>query len=78
MEPTEGYVPVPQDDELFVALQAGTQRRVRELQILKSCDVILIMGTCPSFYIKQMAQESIRKLIPESHKLKNAIMVKPE
>jgi hypothetical protein len=78
MEPTEGYVPVHEDDKLFVALQAGTQRRVRELQILKSNDVILIIGTCPSFYIKQMAQESIRKLLPEGYTMKNNITVKPE
>lgn len=78
MEPTEGYVPVPEDDEMFVALQAGTQRRVRGLQILKNHDVILIMGTCPSFYIKQMAQESIRSKLPVGYLLKNAITVKPE
>lgn len=78
MEPLEGYIAVSQDDELVTAIKAGTQNRIRQLEVLKNCDEVLIMGTCTSFYIKQMAQESIRSKLPAGYRLKNAIIVKPE
>jgi hypothetical protein len=78
MEPLEGYAPLPPEDELVKAIQAGTQNRVRGLAVLKNCDEILIMGSCSSFYIKQMAQESIKPKLPAGYRLKNAIIVKPE
>lgn len=74
MEPLEGY---SHDAELFGAVNAGIHGKVRNLQVLKNCEEVVIIGTCSSFHIKQMAQESIRNKL-NGLRMKNAIIVKPD
>jgi hypothetical protein len=78
MDPLEGCVTVPPDDELVLSIVSGTNRRVRNLQVLKNCTEVIIMGSCSSFYIKQLAQESIRSKLPMGYRIKNAIIVEPD
>jgi hypothetical protein len=77
MEPLEEFESLPHHHELYMAIMAGTNRKVRNLEVLKNHEEIRIMGKCSSFYIKQMAQESIRPLL-NGHRLKNVIIVEPD
>jgi hypothetical protein len=78
MEPLDDYTPLPTDHEIVKAIHTGTQNRIMKLEVLQNCEEVIIMGTCTSYYTKQMAQESIKSKIPVGCRLKNVIIVKPE
>ena len=53
-----------------------TQRGLRNVQVSIENDCILLSGTVRSYYLKQMAQEQVRKECPTT-KLSNDVVVQP-
>jgi len=60
--------------ELETRVQARTGRRVKNLNILLSPEGVVLEGNTYTYYDKQLAQTSIRDLLPEV-RLQNAIIV---
>jgi hypothetical protein len=61
-------------DELEHRIIALTGRRVRNLDINLSEDGVILNGQTQTFYVKQMAQQGVREVLPDIH-LYNAIQV---
>lgn len=53
-----------------------TGHRVRNLRVELSPEQITLCGETASFYVKQLAQESVRALLP-TVRLSNTIVVQP-
>lgn len=47
---------------------------LRDLEVKETSDGIVISGTLPSYYLKQMAQETLRPIL-DGRKLENRIYV---
>lgn len=60
--------------ELETHVRARTGRRVRDLAIELSPEGVLLQGKTMCFYDKQMAQHSVREVLPDV-RLNNAIVV---
>lgn len=60
--------------ELENRVQARTGRRIRDLRIELQSDGIILRGHAATYYIKQLAQQSIRDVLPQVG-LHNAIVV---
>jgi len=60
--------------ELETRVQSRTGRRVRNLDIQLSPDGVVLKGMTRTYYDKQLAQHSIRELLPNVF-LNNAIVV---
>ena len=52
----------------------STGRRIRELDIELSPEQVILRGRTSSYHVKQLAQHSIREVLP-SIRLENAIIV---
>lgn len=61
-------------EQLEIRIRARTGRRVRNLDIQLSPDGVTLQGMTVTFYDKQLAQHSIRELLPDV-RLNNAIVV---
>lgn len=55
-------------------VQAVTGRRVRNLTIEVRPERVILRGTTPTYYVKQLAQHGIRDMVPQL-RLENAIVV---
>ncbi len=55
-------------------LRRSPQPMLRRLRVAETDDEIIISGTVPSFYLKQLAQEAVRPLLG-SRRLRNQIDV---
>ena len=53
-----------------------SQRGLRSVQVSLENNCILLTGTVRSYYLKQMAQECVRKECPTT-KLRNDLLVQP-
>jgi hypothetical protein len=51
-----------------------TGRRVRNLAIELDPEAVVLRGSTVSFYVKQLAQQGVREVLPQIH-LENAIVV---
>lgn len=60
--------------ELELRVRARTGRRVQNLDIQLSPDGVTLQGKTFTFYDKQMAQHSVREMLPDV-RLNNAIIV---
>lgn len=60
--------------ELETRVLSRTGRRVRNLDIRLSPEGIVLCGEAQTFYIKQLAQHSVREILPDV-RLDNAIRV---
>ena len=60
--------------ELETHVRSRTGRRVRNLMIQLSPEGVVLEGNTMSFYDKQMAQHSVREVLPDV-RLNNAIVV---
>jgi hypothetical protein len=61
-------------DELERRIQARTGRRIRDLTIELQPERIVLRGQTSTYYVKQLAQHSVRDVFP-SIDLENAIVV---
>jgi hypothetical protein len=52
----------------------GTSRRVRELAVELVSEAVVLKGRTASYYVKQLAQQGVRDLLPLI-RLHNAIVV---
>ncbi|HZU34947.1 MAG TPA: hypothetical protein VFA18_03510 [Gemmataceae bacterium] len=55
-------------------VRTGTSRRVRDLAVELSPDAVILRGRTTSYHIKQLAQHSVRSVLPRLPVL-NAIVV---
>ena len=60
--------------ELEHRIIALTGRRVRNLDINLSMEGVILKGETQTFYVKQMAQQGVREVLPEV-RVNNAIQV---
>lgn len=60
--------------ELETRVLARTGRRVRGLDIELSTECVKLSGETKEYYVKQLAQQSVRELLPNV-RLENAIIV---
>ena len=63
-----------QRTELEHIVHQSTNRCVRHLRVEVLAEAIVLRGQADSFYVKQLAQEAIRELLP-GVRLLNAILV---
>lgn len=61
-------------NELERHVQTVTGRRVRNLTIELRPERVILRGTTPTYYVKQLAQHGIRDMLPQV-RLENAIVV---
>ncbi|HWY86474.1 MAG TPA: hypothetical protein VNX28_07115 [Gemmataceae bacterium] len=61
-------------EELEHRILALTGRRVRNLDINLSLEGVILKGEAQTFYVKQLAQQGVREVLPDVH-LDNAIQV---
>ncbi len=64
----------PLHDKLERRIHQRTGRRVRGLSIELGAAGIVLRGQAQSYYIKQLAQQGVREILPEAS-LQNAIEV---
>ena len=57
-------------------IRSRTHRRVRDLSLEVNDDRVVLRGRTDTYYIKQLAQEVVRELLPDIP-LINAIVVAP-
>ena len=67
-------LPLSSSAELERQVQVRTGRRVRNLAIELEPERVVMHGLATSYYVKQLAQQSIQDLIPHV-RLDNAIIV---
>ncbi len=60
--------------ELEQQVRVRTGRRIRDLMIELSPERVVLRGRASTYYLKQLAQHSIRDLLPQAL-LQNAIVV---
>lgn len=60
--------------ELERHVQTITGRRVRNLTVELFPERVILRGTTPTYYVKQLAQHGIRDMLPQV-RLENAIVV---
>ncbi len=60
--------------ELQEHIRRRTGRRVRDLSIDLEAERVILRGRTPSYYVKQLAQQSVRDLLPDV-RLENVIIV---
>lgn len=61
-------------DSILRQIGMRTDRRIRELVIEIGHECVTLSGRARSYHVKQLAQDEVRKLLPEL-RLKNAIVV---
>ena len=61
-------------DKLISHIKARTGGRLTNLLVKLSRDEVVLHGEANSFYVKQLAQQGVRELLPEV-RLENAIVV---
>jgi len=61
-------------DDLERVVQSRTGRRIRDLAVELHPELVVIRGSSPSYYIKQLAQHGVQDLLPHI-RLENAIVV---
>jgi hypothetical protein len=61
-------------EELETRIRARTGRRVRNLDVNLSPEGVVLKGQTETFYVKQLAQTSVRDVLP-GVRLDNAIQV---
>ena len=61
-------------NELEMRIMALTGRRLRNLDINLSPEGVVLKGQAQTFYVKQLAQQGVRELLPDV-RLDNAIQV---
>jgi hypothetical protein len=61
-------------EELTSHILARTGRRLRNLDINLSTEGVTLKGEAQTYYVKQLAQHSVREVLPDVH-LDNAIRV---
>jgi hypothetical protein len=61
--------------DITEALDQSPQPLLRRLAVEESDDEIVISGTVPSYYLKQLAQETVRPLLGR-RRLRNCITVR--
>ena len=65
----------PTRPEIAEVLDQSPQPLLRRLAVEESDDEIVISGTVPSYYLKQLAQETVRPLLGR-RRLRNRITVR--
>ena len=60
--------------ELECRVQVRTSRRVRGLAVELYSDSVILRGQTATYYIKQLAQQGVREILPDV-RLENAIEV---
>ena len=65
-----------QATQLEQLVQQRTNYQIQNLSIECRPDCVTLLGEARSFYVKQLAQEGVRELLPRVA-LKNAIVVEP-
>ncbi len=61
-------------EELESRVLHRTRRRVRNLAIEMSTEQVILRGSAPTYYDKQLAQHEVREVLP-TVRLENAIVV---
>lgn len=64
----------PLHRELEQKVQVSTGRRIRDLDIELRPEQVILRGRAVSYHVKQLAQHSVRELLPDV-RLENAIIV---
>lgn len=65
---------LPLCQELEQRVLTTTSRRIRDLAIELSPEQVILRGRAATYYVKQLAQQGIRELLPQIP-LNNAIVV---
>lgn len=61
-------------DDLERQVLSRTGRRIRDLAVELRPEGVVIRGSSPSYYLKQLAQHGVRDMLPHV-RLENAIVV---
>jgi hypothetical protein len=65
----------PQTAPIDSILRDNAFSALRQLEVMESDDEVVITGIVPSYYLKQMAQESVRPALG-GRRLQNRVRVK--
>ena len=61
--------------ELERSIHSRTGRRIRDLAVELCPERVILRGRTSTYYVKQLAQQGVREILPRDIGLENAIVV---